>query len=211
MPATTRRSSGHGRPSSGKQATLSFNHRVTKSSVSKASKDLASKPTKQSPLAKHHISATDDDDHNDDPAVKAEAEAEAEAAEADIEVEEEPKPEAEQPVPEKSEAEVRAEKITDRQIDQYWRQLERERIAKRVHQEGLSLAEKVLRYWDVSSQYGPCVGISRVKRWQRADRLGLEPPVEVLAVLMKEEAKGAKGIEKAYMDDILNSTAVGAG
>ncbi len=52
----------------------------------------------------------------------------------------------------------------------------------------------------------PCVGISRMKRWQRADRLGLNPPVEVLAVLVKEEGKGTKGIERAHMDEILNST-----
>jgi DNA polymerase delta subunit 4 len=47
-----------------------------------------------------------------------------------------------------------------------------------------------------------------MKRWQRADRLGLNPPVEVLAVLMKEEEKGIKGVETAHIDQILNSTAV---
>lgn len=49
-----------------------------------------------------------------------------------------------------------------------------------------------------------------MKRWQRADKLGLNPPVEVLAVLMKEEKKGTKDVEMAHMDYILNSTAVGA-
>lgn len=47
-----------------------------------------------------------------------------------------------------------------------------------------------------------------MKRWQRADKLGLNPPVEVLAVLMKEEEKGTKGVEVAHMDQILNSTAI---
>ena len=62
---------------------------------------------------------------------------------------------AQQPTPgPKSEAELRAEKLTNRQIDQYWRRLERDRLTRRVHQEDLNLAEKVLRYWDVSSQYG---------------------------------------------------------
>lgn len=56
----------------------------------------------------------------------------------------------------------------------------------------------------------PCVGITRLKRWRRAQRLGLNPPLEVLAVLVNEEAKGNKGIEKAHMDELLNSTAVGA-
>jgi DNA polymerase delta subunit 4 len=40
--------------------------------------------------------------------------------------------------------------------------------------------------------------------------LGLNPPIEVLAVLLKEEAKGNKGMERAHMDELLNSTAVGS-
>ena len=49
-----------------------------------------------------------------------------------------------------------------------------------------------------------------MKRWKRADRLGLNPPIEVLAVLLKEEGKGNGQIETAHMDEILNSTAVGS-
>jgi DNA polymerase delta subunit 4 len=44
-----------------------------------------------------------------------------------------------------------------------------------------------------------------MKRWHRADRLGLNPPIEVLAVLLKEEKKGTKKIETAHIDEILNS------
>ncbi|KAI0017740.1 hypothetical protein F4780DRAFT_754218 [Xylariomycetidae sp. FL0641] len=181
MPVT-RRSSG--RPAA-KQSTLSFNHRVTKSSLPKNAK-AAKKESPLSAKASPPPPATKDVPVDDEP-------------EEDVQQEEKQ---------EKTEAEQRAAQLTDRQVDAYWRRLERERKAKRVHQEDLSVAEKVLRYWDVSSQYGPCVGISRLKRWQRADRLGLNPPPEVLAVLMKEEAKGAQGIEKAHMDEILNSTAV---
>ena len=47
-----------------------------------------------------------------------------------------------------------------------------------------------------------------MKRWQRAQRLGLNPPIEVLAVLLKEESKGNEAIEKAHMDDIMNPTLV---
>jgi DNA polymerase delta subunit 4 len=53
----------------------------------------------------------------------------------------------------------------------------------------------------------PCIGIARLKRWQRAQRLGLNPPVEVLAVLLKEDAKGT---QRAHMDELLNSAAVGS-
>ena len=49
----------------------------------------------------------------------------------------------------------------------------------------------------------PCIGIARIKRWQRALRLGLNPPVEVLAVLLKG------GDSSAHMDRLLNETAVG--
>ncbi len=213
----TRRSSGGGRPS-GKQATLSFNHRVTKS-VPKSVKNAISSAPAKSPLAKHVTNA--------EPDVKEEVDTDIEEEKVKVE---EPKPVA--PEREKTEAELRADKITDRQISRYWRDIESERRTKRLHQEGLSLAEKILRYWDVSSQYGvcvrlcffhpyvrevltkhakPCVGVSRLKRWQRADRIGLNPPLEVLAVLMREEDKGTRGIETAYMDNILNSTAVGTG
>lgn len=44
--------------------------------------------------------------------------------------------------------------VSDTAIRRYWRDREAERLAKRVHQEGLSVGEKVLRLWDVSSMYG---------------------------------------------------------
>ncbi|GAW15818.1 hypothetical protein ANO14919_052400 [Xylariales sp. No.14919] len=190
---TTRRTSRGGRPS-GRQATLSFNHRVTKS-VPKSIKNLSSAPAK-SPLAKHVTHA--------EPDVKDEVVTDVEEN-AQLE-----KPKQVELELGKTEAELRADKITDRQIDQYWHNIENERRTRRLHQEDLSLSEKILRYWDVSSQYGPCIGINRLKRWQRADKLGLSPPVEVLAVLMREEDKGTRRIEMAYMDNILNSTAIGA-
>jgi DNA polymerase delta subunit 4 len=40
--------------------------------------------------------------------------------------------------------------------------------------------------------------------------LGLKPPIEVLAVLLKEEEKDTKDIERAHMDEILNATTTGA-
>lgn len=49
-----------------------------------------------------------------------------------------------------------------------------------------------------------------MKRWQRAERLGLNPPIEVLAVLLKEGKKGARDMETAQMDKILGSIAVSA-
>jgi DNA polymerase delta subunit 4 len=51
----------------------------------------------------------------------------------------------------------------------------------------------------------PALGIARMKRWVRANKLGLEPPIEVLAVLMREEQKGNSGIERAYVDELMSS------
>lgn len=54
----------------------------------------------------------------------------------------------------KADEEEQARKITDTAIKRYWRQKENERLAPRVHQEDLTVYEKVLREWDMSGQYG---------------------------------------------------------
>ena len=50
--------------------------------------------------------------------------------------------------------EVEALKVTEAQIKKYWMRKEEVRIAPRVHQQGMSVHEKVLREWDLSNQYG---------------------------------------------------------
>ncbi|KAK3174293.1 hypothetical protein OEA41_001537 [Lepraria neglecta] len=102
-----------------------------------------------------------------------------------------------------SAVEEKAKKIPETQIRKYWKGKEDERIAPRVHQQGLSVNEKILRHFDLSSQYG--VSIPRMKRWKRADGLGLKPPIEVLAVLMREEGRGNGTAERAFMDGLLTS------
>ena len=44
-----------------------------------------------------------------------------------------------------------------------------------------------------------------MKRWTRAQKLGLAPPIEVLAVLLKEEKKGNDKIQRAYVDELMSS------
>ncbi|KAJ9644657.1 hypothetical protein H2199_003620 [Coniosporium tulheliwenetii] len=97
-----------------------------------------------------------------------------------------------------------ASKISDAAISRYWRTKESSRKAPRVHQEKLSLSEKILREFDTSGAYGPCIGISRTLRWKRAHELGLKPPLEVLAVLMREQEKGSPR-ERAEMDGLMSS------
>ena len=93
-----------------------------------------------------------------------------------------------------------------------------------VHRNGLDTYENILRHFDLSSQYGvrlcfldtalfspsanlvlffwqPCVGISRLSRWRRAQMLSLDPPIEVLAVLLKEDGDVKP---RAYIDELLS-------
>ncbi|KAJ2961850.1 hypothetical protein NQZ79_g2900 [Umbelopsis isabellina] len=57
-----------------------------------------------------------------------------------------------------------------------------------IHQKGVSKDDKVLRAFDLNYAYGSCVGISRLERWQRAFKLGLEPPQEVKTLLVGKNA-----------------------
>lgn len=56
---------------------------------------------------------------------------------------------------------------------------------------------------DIVSQ--PCIGIARLKRWKRANVLGLKPPIEVLAILLKEMESGETKSQRAYVDELMSS------
>lgn len=120
----------------GKQSKLSFNNRVTKP-VPKSVKASAA----SSPLKKELIKEKVEKD-------------EAEDIEADEQLQQEVEQEPIKVDVTKSDAELKAAKISDAAIQKYWRKVEAERMAKRVHQEDLTTSEKVLRYFDVSSHYG---------------------------------------------------------
>lgn len=104
--------------------------------------------------------------------------------------------------------EAAARRITDARIKKYWNATGGKTEKLRVHQEDLSMHEKILRQFDMSGQYGPCTGIARIKRWKRAQRLDLEPPLEILAVLMKEQEGNNKlAVQRSHVDELLNSRA----
>ncbi|KAK8212027.1 DNA polymerase delta, subunit 4-domain-containing protein [Phyllosticta capitalensis] len=100
--------------------------------------------------------------------------------------------------------EEEASKVSEAQIKKYWRNKEEARLAQRVHQKELSIHEKVLREFDTTGHFGPCIGISRQKRWKRAHRLGLKPPIEVLAVLMKDGRDNTR-VQRAHIDELMAS------
>ncbi|KAI9039576.1 putative DNA polymerase delta subunit 4 [Aspergillus affinis] len=117
---------------------------------------------------------------------------------AEIAVKDQAQTEIQQPL---TEEEEKALKVTEQDLRQYWKKEEAKRRAPRVHQGELSLHEKILRLFDLSSQFGPCIGIARLKRWRRANTLGLKPPIEVLAVMLKnnDDAK-----QRAYVDELMS-------
>jgi len=51
-----------------------------------------------------------------------------------------------------------------------------------VHTEGESKVYQMLRVFDNTENFGPCVGLTRIERWERAKAMGLNPPSEVLAI-----------------------------
>jgi DNA polymerase delta subunit 4 len=139
MPPTTRKSTGgtRGRPANTQQK-LSFNHRVTKS-VPKSAKDSAAASPLRKELLRDKISSDLEDAKVEEPTPEPVQQIQKKTEESRAK---------------KSDVELKAESLSDAAITRYWRKLESERMAKRVHQEDLSTGEKVLRYFDVSSQYG---------------------------------------------------------
>ncbi|KAJ7376130.1 DNA polymerase delta subunit 4 [Desmophyllum pertusum] len=41
----------------------------------------------------------------------------------------------------------------------------------------------VLKEFDLDSEFGPCIGITRLQRWERAKEYGLYPPEEVKTII----------------------------
>lgn len=134
MPTSRRSSGGRGAVSTGKQSKLSFGNRVTKP-VPKSVKDSVALSPLKKELVQEEV-AKDEEIENIEPDEQPQQQ-EATGVETT-----------------KSDAELKAAEISDAAVQKYWRKLEAERIAKRVHQEDLTLSETVLRYFDVCSQYG---------------------------------------------------------
>eukprot|EP00803_Ostreobium_quekettii_P009814 evm.model.scf_1557.1 EVM.evm.TU.scf_1557.1 scf_1557:21635-24889(+) len=58
--------------------------------------------------------------------------------------------------------------------------------AHKLQSDGEEDAEMVvLRAFDLETKYGPCCGMTRSERWERASKLGLEPPRVVQEILQK--------------------------
>ncbi|XP_021734284.1 uncharacterized protein LOC110701015 [Chenopodium quinoa] len=49
--------------------------------------------------------------------------------------------------------------------------------------------EEVLRQFDMNMMYGPSIGMTRLDRWNRASKLGLNPPKEVENLLTSDKVR----------------------
>ncbi|KAL7414483.1 DNA polymerase delta, subunit 4-domain-containing protein [Mrakia frigida] len=58
-----------------------------------------------------------------------------------------------------------------------------------IHAENHTKVDTILRIFDLDFRFGPCTSLSRIDRWNRADRLGLEPPSYVKDILLTRQGK----------------------
>ncbi|KAL5531218.1 hypothetical protein ACEPAG_4094 [Sanghuangporus baumii] len=56
-----------------------------------------------------------------------------------------------------------------------------------VHAARQTKIHHILRVFDTSYEYGPCTGMTRLQRWERAHVLGLNPPPEVREILLSKQ------------------------
>ncbi|KAL9109191.1 MAG: hypothetical protein Q9227_006116 [Pyrenula ochraceoflavens] len=184
------------------QSTLAFNSKSAR--VSKPSATEAAKSNKKSAKQIEPTAAVVEEIAKAEVAPPEEEE-EQHPTYSEAAIQEQAQTEVEKP---KDDFDIKAAVISDKALRTYWRKEEESRIAPRVHQKDLPVNERILRHFDISSQYGPCIGIPRMKRWKRANGLGLNPPIEVLAVLLKEESKNNARMERAYVDELMNGKGI---
>jgi len=53
----------------------------------------------------------------------------------------------------------------------------------RFHNLAEEEVEQKLRAFDLDMRFGPCLGITRLQRWERAQANGLDPPAEIKVLL----------------------------
>ncbi|KAL5201690.1 hypothetical protein ABZP36_036044 [Zizania latifolia] len=50
--------------------------------------------------------------------------------------------------------------------------------------------EEQLRQFDMDLKFGPCIGVTRLQRWERASTMGLHPPTHLRDLLLNTASKG---------------------
>jgi DNA polymerase delta subunit 4 len=49
----------------------------------------------------------------------------------------------------------------------------------------MSAEEEELRRFDIDMKYGPCIGVTRLRRWERAAVMGLRPPPHIHDLMLR--------------------------
>jgi len=70
-----------------------------------------------------------------------------------------------------------------------------------IHAERENKIHDILRVFDLTYEYGPCYGISRIDRWERANAIGLDPPTEIRDILLTQQGtEDAKYAQSVFFD-----------
>jgi DNA polymerase delta subunit 4 len=126
------------------QSTLAFHGQSSKITKPSA-QPLSNKANKDPALLTESVVSTDD------VKVEADPDIEQEPTTAEISIIEQAESEAKVPLtPEEEDA----SRVSEAQINRYWKEKEQSRKAPRVHQAELGIHEKVCREWDTDGRYG---------------------------------------------------------
>uniref|UniRef100_A0A0D9XFR4 DNA polymerase delta subunit 4 n=1 Tax=Leersia perrieri TaxID=77586 RepID=A0A0D9XFR4_9ORYZ len=52
--------------------------------------------------------------------------------------------------------------------------------------------EEQLRQFDMNLKFGPCIGVTRLQRWERASAMGLHPPPHLRDLLLNTASAGSR-------------------
>ncbi|WVQ78680.1 hypothetical protein IAT38_000767 [Cryptococcus sp. DSM 104549] len=58
----------------------------------------------------------------------------------------------------------------------------------------------ILRVFDMTTKYGPCIGMPRLQRWERAKAWGLNPPEEIREILTTQQGEE----DESYRENVLH-------
>lgn len=78
--------------------------------------------------------------------------------------------------------------------DAKWRSIygaykEKSGVDEPIHGEDQDKFHEILRVFDLSYEYGPCIGVTRLERWERAAKMGLNPPPEIHDILTTQQGR----------------------
>ncbi|KAK9370182.1 DNA polymerase delta, subunit 4-domain-containing protein [Lipomyces kononenkoae] len=89
--------------------------------------------------------------------------------------------------------------FNDPEYRAYFEQTQKVNIAEPIHQQGVSTVVRILKNFDLTAAYGPTVGMTRLQRWRRAEKLGLQPPEVVYKILVSKEGKSMDELREGYL------------